>query len=209
MRNARCPRTASSWETTSSSEPVTSAAKITWTTCLRYESDGRRDRVDDRDGSLERDLLAAREEPGLLEELPMQRRDEALPDANASPGQEPHLARRLLVAQKENAPLPAQDRRDPDPRLHQRLSSSMTRTLEYPRSLPASSSTSTSRTDATGATTSCAIRIPASTENGSRPVFRSTTRISPRYPESMSPGELTIPIPWRAASPERGWTKPA
>ena len=37
--------------------------------------------------------------------------------------------------------------------------------------------------------------MPGSTVNASwASVFRSTTRISPRYPESMSPGELTTPI---------------
>ena len=53
-----------------------------------------------------------------------------------------------------------------------RILGSITRQLDEepnpraPRSLAASSSTSTSRTEATGATTSCAIRIPGSTENG-------------------------------------------
>ena len=37
----------------------------------------------------------------------------------------------------------------------------------------------------------------------------SSTRSSPRYPASISPGAFTSEIPWRAASPERGTTSPA
>ena len=50
-----------------------------------------------------------------------------------------------------------------------------------PRSLSGSSSTSTGSSSGTGSTTSCAIRIPGSTTNGSRAsVFSRTTRTSPR-----------------------------
>src|SRR5688572_17151166 len=99
---------------------------------------GRRDGIDDRDRPLERNLLPAGEEPGLLEELASQRRDEALPHAHSSAGKQPHLTGRLLVAQQMNAPLSAQDRRNPDPRLHQRLNSPMTRILaSLARSRPA------------------------------------------------------------------------
>ena len=45
--------------------------------------------------------------------------------------------------------------------------------------------------------------MPGSTTNSwSRSVLMSTTRISPRYPESINPGALTTPMPWRAARPE-------
>ena len=40
-------------------------------------------------------------------------------------------------------------------------------------------------------------------------VFRSKTRISPRYPESISPGLFTRAIPCSRARPERGRTRPA
>ena len=50
-----------------------------------------------------------------------------------------------------------------------------------PRSLSGSSSTSTGSSSGSGSTTSCAIRIPGSTTNGSRAsVLSSTTRTSPR-----------------------------
>src|SRR5918996_1759473 len=176
---------------------------------LPRRAGGWRDRVDERDGALERDVHALREEPRLLPELALKRVQEALARLHAAAGQQPDLARTLVVSAQENATPPAQDRRhphawmldahpveEPNPR--------------SPRPLAPSSSTSRRRTEATGATTSCAIRVPRVTTNVSRAsVFRRTTRISPRYPESMSPGELTTPIPCRAARPERGWTKPA
>src|SRR6185312_10260453 len=173
---------------------------------LRREAVPRGDRVDECDGSFHRELIV---DADLLGELAVQRVDETLAAVDAAAGQKPVLLARLLVAAEEHAPLPAQDRRDTDARLglHHVAEDPNPRT---PRSLAGSSSTSTSSSSGIGRTTSCAIRIPRSTTNGSvASVFSSTTRSSPRYPESTRPGEFTTVRPWRAASPERGCTKPA
>ena len=140
-----------------------------------------RDRIDDRNGPLERHLGAVVEEPGLLRQLSLERPHEALADLNAAPRQEPHLALGLLVPEKQDAALPAQDGRDANPRLGHRGQLDDDPNPRAPRSLTASSSTSTIRTAATGATTSWAMRIPGSTTNASsRSVLMSTILISPR-----------------------------
>jgi CobQ-like glutamine amidotransferase family enzyme len=79
-----------------------------------------------------------------------------------------------------------------------------------PRAVSSSDATSRSSGDSTLTTRSCAIRSPGATSNAaSRSVFSSSTRTSPRYPASISPGALTTEIPCRVASPERGSTSPA
>src|SRR5262249_11868946 len=148
-------------------------------------------------------------EPGLLPELTSQCADQALSTSYPSTREEPDGSTVLLVTQEEDAAAPAQDRRDPDAGVSHGQCADEPKPRD-PRSLAVSSSTSTSRTEATGATTSCAILIPGTTSKWwLRSVLRRTTRISPRYPESIRPGEFTTPIPFRAARPERGCTKPA
>src|SRR4029077_6056946 len=103
----------------------------------------------------------------LLRELAVQCVDEALPCVDAAAGQEPVVAAALLlVAAEQDLPLPAKQRRDADPRLlrHQAAELPKPRT---PRSLSGSSSTSTGSMPGTSTTTSCAMRIPGSTTNGS------------------------------------------
>src|SRR5579864_1108424 len=173
---------------------------------LRAEPPLRRDRVDDRDRPLDGQFVGNTD---FLEQLAVQRGDEALPRVHAAAGQEPILAAAgLLVAAQQNAVLPPQNRRDTDAGLlHHAVEEPKPRT---PRSLSGSSSTSIGSAVAIGTTTSCAMRMPGSTTNESRAsVLSRTTRSSPRYPESTSPGVFTIVIPWRDASPDRGWTKPA
>ena len=82
--------------------------------------------------------------------------------------QQPVLLAGLLLPAEQHAALPAQDRRDAD-----RAAPSVRRDdpkPRTPRSLSGSSSTSTSSNAGTGSTTSCAIRIPGSTTNGSRAI---------------------------------------
>src|SRR5262249_62354210 len=81
---------------------------------LRVRAPPGRDRVDDRDRTLDRQLLV---DADLLAELPVESGDEALPRVHAPARQQPVLPARLLVADEEDAAVPAQDRRDPDPRL--------------------------------------------------------------------------------------------
>src|SRR4029077_4100798 len=78
---------------------------------------------------------------------------------------QPVLAAGLLLPQEQDAVLPAQEHADPEPRLVQDAEDPKPRT---PRSDAGSSSTSRSSTSGTGRMTSCAIRIPGSTTNGSR-----------------------------------------
>ena len=147
---------------------------------LAVGSGPRRDRVDDGDGPLERHIHPVVEQPGLLPQLAPQRVDEALTQAHAPAREQPDLAGRPSRVEAAGC----------DP------ASAESRTREFwapssrhvddepnpwvPRSLAVSSSTSTRRTAATGTTTSCATRIPGSTEKASSPVFRRTIRISPR-----------------------------
>src|SRR5437763_4125376 len=143
---------------------------------LRGEAPDGRDRVDDRDGALDRQLLV---DSDLLRELAVQGVDEALARVHAAAREEPVLLAGLLVAAEEHAVAPAQDRGHADPRLgSHRADEPNPRT---PRSLAGSSSTSSSSSSATGTTRSCAIRIPGSTTNAcSRSVFSRITCSSPR-----------------------------
>ncbi len=131
---------------------------------LAREHRGRCDRVDDRDRPFE---LHVGFDPELLAQLPAQRLDQRLPHVDTAARQQPVLLARLLLAAEQHAPLPEQDRRDTDPRLHQCFEEPKPRS---PRSLAGSSSTSTSSSRGTGRTTSWAIRIPGSTTNVSREV---------------------------------------
>jgi hypothetical protein len=69
----------------------------------------RRDRVDERDGALERDIDALREQPRLLPEFPLQRVQEALPRVDAAAGQEPDLLAALFVPAEEDPSSPPED----------------------------------------------------------------------------------------------------
>src|SRR5205823_6168729 len=112
-------------------------------------------------------------------ELAVQRVDEALAAVDATAGEQPILPARFLVSAEKHAPLPAQDCRDPDARLRRHVAEDPN--PRTPRSLAGSSSTSTSSNSGIGNTTSCAIRIPGSTKNGSvASVLSNTTRSSPR-----------------------------
>src|SRR6185295_10100652 len=82
---------------------------------------------------------------------------------DAAAREEPVLAAVLLVAAEQDPVAPAQQRRDADARLVHR-DDPKPRT---PRSLSGSSSTSCSSSSGTASTTSCAIRMPGSTTNGS------------------------------------------
>src|SRR3954452_11698412 len=168
----------------------------------------RRDRFDDRNGAVEGHGL----EGALLGELTGQGDVERLPLLHPSSREQPVRAVALsLLAQKHQVAV-AQERGDPDARC---AAHGGEPTADDPNPRPArcdsgSSSVSVIRSSGSARMTSWAMRSPGSTRKVSEAsVFRRTTRISPRYPESMSPGELTTVIPWRAASPERGWTKPA
>ena len=143
---------------TSSSDPARSPAKITWTTCLRTSDVGGRDRVDDRDRALERHLVP----PGRTRSPP------TAPAAARAGGSRRRGPRRRAAAStrrpasragEQDATPPAKDRRDPDPGLAHAQPAEDPKP-RAPRSLAASSSTSTRRSDATGATTSCAMRMP-------------------------------------------------
>ncbi len=97
--------------------------------------------------------------PCLLPELALERTHEALAAPHPAAGEQPDLAARLHVPEEQDAPAPAEDRRNADPRLpHAQLADDPN--PREPRSLVASSSTSTSRTEATGTMTSWAMRIP-------------------------------------------------
>ena len=86
------------------------------TTCFADERALRRDRVDDRDRALDRQISSSM--PTSSRELAVQRVDEALADVDAAAGQQPVLAAaRLLVPAEQDAILPAEERRDPDARL--------------------------------------------------------------------------------------------
>jgi hypothetical protein len=84
---------------------------------LRPQTPLRRDRLDDRDRPLDRQLVADRPRARLLRQLALQRVDERLAARHAAPGQQPVLAAALLVADEEDRPAPVQERRDPDARL--------------------------------------------------------------------------------------------
>src|SRR5882672_3278243 len=128
---------------------------------LAREQRLRRDRVADRDRPLE---LNVRLDAELLAQLASQRFDQRLAAVHAASRQQPVLLVRLLLTAEEHPPLPAEDRADADARLHQWRDEPKPRT---PRSLSGSSSTSTNSMSGTGRMTSCAIRMPGSTTNGS------------------------------------------
>ena len=71
----------------------------------------RRDRVHERDGPLEGDLLV---DPDLLLQLPAQRLHEALAGVHAAAREQPVALVALLVAAQEYAVTPAQHGRDAD-----------------------------------------------------------------------------------------------
>jgi hypothetical protein len=115
---------------------------------------GRRDGLDDGDGTLEWDFDSLGEEPRLLPELALKRMNQTLSDTHSSTRQQPNVTVALLVAQEQYAPLPAQNRGDANTRFQFRPQLDDEPNPCIPRSLETSSSTSTSRTDATGAMTS-------------------------------------------------------
>src|SRR5712691_3356037 len=160
----------------------------------------RRNRVDDRNRALDGDVLV---DSDLLGELALERVDQALARVHAAAGKQPVLLARLLVPAEQDRPAPVEHGRHADARFGRHARDDPK--PRSPRSLSGNSSTMSSSTAGSWRMTSCAMRIPGSTSNASsRSVLSSTTRTSPRYPESISPGEFTFPIPCRAASPERG-----
>ena len=179
-RNARWPRTASSRETTSSSEPLRSAAKMTCTTCLRPAARGGEIESTIATGPSSGTSASSGNSPVSSQSSRVSARDEALARSHAAARKEPDRFAASLVASEKDPSAPTEDCGDPDPRFgHVQLADDPK--PRAPRSLVASSSTSTSRTDTTGATTSWAIRIPGSTTNAaSRSELIRTTRISPR-----------------------------
>src|SRR5207245_4296464 len=112
---------------------------------LRREALLRGDRIDDRNWAFDRQLIV---DPDLLCELPVQRVDEAFAAVDAAAGKQPVLPPRLLVTAEEHAPLPLQDRRDPDARLRS-LHVADDPKPRTPRSLEGSYSTSTRSTSGT------------------------------------------------------------
>ena len=126
-------------------------------------------------GPLERELVV---DPELLAELAPERVDEALAGVDPAAGQEPVLLRALLVTAEEDPVLPAEDRRDADPRLrgHRPRAEAFRTALTG-----GSSSTSTELDVGHGNDDELRDAIPGSTMNGSsRSVLSSVTRSSPR-----------------------------
>src|SRR5439155_22549006 len=80
---------------------------------LRGEAPHGGNRVDDRDGPFDREILV---DADLLRELAVQRVDEALARVDTSAREQPVLAAGLFVAAQEHALSPAEDGRDADPR---------------------------------------------------------------------------------------------
>ena len=151
---------------------------------LRPEAALRRDRVDDRDRALDRDLVAVLGQPGLLVELALQRLRQALAAPHAAAGQQPVLGAALLVPAEQDPAVPAEDRRDPDARLgsHRGLNGAPTsRSRRRHGRSRSARRVSTTSTAATGTTSSWAMRMPGSTVNAlSRSVLSRITRTSPR-----------------------------
>src|SRR4030095_6464990 len=123
---------------------------------LRREATHRRDRVDDRDGPLDRNLVFQAAPRG---ELAVWRAPEPLARVHAPAGEQPVGPPVLLVPAQEDPPAPAQDRGDPDARLGAPPASAALEepNPRTPRSVAGSSSTSAVWTDATCTTTSWAI----------------------------------------------------
>ena len=136
-----------------------------------------RDRVDDRDGALDRQLVV---DPDLLRELPVERVDRLSPELTPPPGSSQYSLPGFSCRQSRMRSVPAQDRRDADPRLGASARWRSRSRARRARS-PAARRPRPGRPPAPAATTSCAIRMPGSTTNGSRAsVLSSTTRSSPR-----------------------------
>ena len=152
-----------------------------WTTCFGGEAPPRRDRVDERDRPLERDLLVGAEHADLLAQLAHERLRRGSPRLHAAAGKQPVLLVRLLLADRAGSGRASagSPRRGSGARRHQPLDDPKPRT---PRSLCGQLvHLDAARRAATGITTSCAIRMPGSTTNGAaRSVLSSTTRSSPR-----------------------------
>ena len=147
---------------------------------LRRERARGRDGVDDRHRPLERHLAVEAE---LLPQLAAQRLHEALSGVDAAAGQQPVLAAVLLVPAEQDAVAPAQDCGHANARLehHDPRQPPEEPKPAAPRTVSGSSSSTMTSTSGTGVTTSCAMRMPASTVNGrSRSVLRAITRSSPR-----------------------------
>ena len=171
---------------------------------LRRQRETGRDRVDDRDRALER----WRHDPDLLGDLALERVHQRLARVNAAAREQPDVAPALVVPAEQDAVTPPEERRDADPRL--RADHPDEPNPAAPRSLAREllqlDQVHARRLDRT----SCAILIPGSTTKAScLSVLSMITFNSPRYPASISPGELTTVIPCLAARPERGSTRPA
>ena len=173
---SRAPRTAASSEVTSrASGRSRSPAKMMWTTCFCAKL---------RTGAIE-STMATGPSTGTSSSRPpraarAQRVDQRLTRVDAAAGQEPVLLAGLLVAAKEDAPVPAEDRRDADARLgtHQRP---VEPCPPWPRSVESSCSTSSGSKSPIGSTTSWATRSPGSTTKvSSLSVFSRITLSSPR-----------------------------
>ena len=133
-------------EVTDSSEPSSSPGEHDVDDVLRPEAPLGRDRLDDRHGAFDGELLVLPHEPGLLRQLAVERLDERLAAAQAAAGQQPVLAAALLVAAEKDRAVPSQHGGDADPRLGSHQAPEEPRPPS-PRSLGGSSSTSTSSTD--------------------------------------------------------------
>ena len=84
---------------------------------LGGEAPGRCDRIDERDGALQRQLNVLADDSDLFAQLPHECLHEALAGVDAAAGEEPVLLAGLLVPAEEHTIVPAQQRRDADPRL--------------------------------------------------------------------------------------------
>ena len=176
----RCPRTAASCDVTASSErPPRKPAKMMFTTC--FGRAWRRDRVRRGPPALERqDLVDATPPPARAAA-----RQQLSPTWTPPPGRSQYSRARLLMAQRR---IFSSRRRmaHPDTRLHQRFrrAEASLATLALGELL-----------DFLGRTAGTAGRqavphAPRLRVNvRSRSVFRRQTLSSPRYPESMSPGD--------------------
>ena len=143
-----------------------SPAKMMWTTCFVVSA---------RPGAIESTIAIGPSsggavDPDLLGDLAVERVHQRLARVDAAAREQPDVPPALVVAAEQDAVAPAQERRDADPGLapSRRLASTPDEPRPpAPRSVSGSSSTSSSRTDAASTRTSCAIRIPGSTTNGS------------------------------------------
>ena len=140
-----------------SSEPSSSPAKTTWTTC--FDQRLRSGEIDSTiaTGPSTGSSSYSPHEARLLGELAVERLDERLAAPHAAAREQPVLAAALLVAAEEDRAVPAEQGGDADPRL--RVASGPGRAeASSPRSLGGSSSTSTSSTE--GSSTIDELRDP-------------------------------------------------